>query len=143
VSVSASDQVLIDAPLGEVLAVLRDVDDQSSWWPGMLASEVIATDGDGLVARSRLVNDVKVAKDEFELVYTHGEQSIAWSLAERSSAQRAQTGSWQLEDRDGATLATLELEIATTLPLPGMIQRKVVKDTVKGATKALKRTCES
>jgi ribosome-associated toxin RatA of RatAB toxin-antitoxin module len=142
-SVSASEQVLIDAPLAEVLAVVRDVDGQSTWWPGMLASEVLSTDDEGRVARARLVNDVKVARDEFELDYTHTDRSIAWSLAGRSSAQKEQTGAWTLVERGGSTEATLELTIATTLPLPGLVQRKVVRDTVKGATRALKRRCEA
>ncbi len=142
-SVHASDTVRIDAPLEDVLAVVRDVDGQADWWPGMLASEALASDADGLVSRARLVNDVKVAKDEFELDYTHTDTSMAWTLAGRSSAQKEQTGSWTLADRGGATEATLELTIATTLPLPGMVQRKVVKDTVRGATKALKRRCEA
>jgi ribosome-associated toxin RatA of RatAB toxin-antitoxin module len=142
-SVHASDTVRIDAPLEDVLAVVRDVDAQSDWWPGMLASEVLRSDDGGLVARARLVNDVKVAKDEFELDYTHAEASMAWTLAGRSSAQKEQTGSWTLVDRGGATEATLELTIATSLPLPGLVQRKVVKDTVRGATKALKRRCEA
>jgi ribosome-associated toxin RatA of RatAB toxin-antitoxin module len=141
-SVHASDTVRIEAPLEGVLAVVRDVDGQADWWPGMLASEVLRSDDDGRVARARLVNDVKVARDEFELDYTHAETSMAWSLAGRSAAQKEQTGSWTLVDRGGATEATLELTIATSLPLPGMVQRKVVKDTVRGATKALKRRCE-
>jgi ribosome-associated toxin RatA of RatAB toxin-antitoxin module len=142
-SVHASDTVRIDAPLEDVLAVVRDVDGQADWWPGMLASEVLDSDADGRVARARLVNDVKVAKDEFELDYTHTDTSMAWTLAGRSSAQKEQAGSWTLADRGGATEATLALTIATTLPLPGMVQRKVVKDTVRGATKALKRRCEA
>jgi hypothetical protein len=142
-SVHSSDTVRIDAPLEDVLAVVRDVDGQADWWPGMLASEVLASDADGRVARARLVNDVKVAKDEFELDYTHTDTSMAWTLAGRSSAQKEQAGSWTLADRGGATEATLALTIATTLPLPGMVQRKVVKDTVRGATKALKRRCEA
>jgi hypothetical protein len=142
-SVHASDTVRIDAPLEAVLAVVRDVDGQADWWPGMLASEVLDSDADGRVARARLVNDVKVAKDEFELDYTHTDTSMAWTLAGRSSAQKEQAGSWALADRGGVTEATLALTIATTLPLPGMVQRKVVKDTVRGATKALKRRCEA
>jgi ribosome-associated toxin RatA of RatAB toxin-antitoxin module len=141
-SVSTTERVLIDAPLEEVLAVVRDVDDQSSWWPGMLDSEVLTTHPDGLVARARLVNDVKVAKDEFELDYTHTDTTVAWTLAHRSMAQRAQTGSWTLVDRDGATEVTLALEVESTLPLPGLVQRKVVRDTARGAVRALQRRCE-
>jgi ribosome-associated toxin RatA of RatAB toxin-antitoxin module len=141
-SVTVTERVLIDAPLAEVLAVVRDVDDQSSWWPGMLHSEVLATHDDGLVARARLVNDVKVARDEFELDYTHTDTTVAWSLARRSLAQKGQTGSWTLVDRDGATEVTLALEVDSTLPLPGLVQRKVVRDTVRGAIRALQRRCE-
>lgn len=142
-SVSVTEQVLIDAPLEAVLAVVRDVDAQSDWWPGMLDSEVLATHPDGLVARARLVNDVKVVRDEFELDYTHTDRTVAWTLAHRSLAQKAQVGSWTLTGRGGATEVTLDLEVDPTLPLPGRVQRKVVGDTARGAIRALQRRCES
>ena len=141
-SVTVSRSTTIAAPSEEVLEVVRDVDGQQRWWPGMVTSEVLETDEDGRTRRARIVNDVKVAKDEFELVYDHPEDGLSWELAGTSMAQRSQVGSLMLEPDGGATTATLTLTIATTLPLPKLVQRKVVADAASGALDGLRRFCE-
>jgi hypothetical protein len=45
-------------------------------------------------------------------------------------------------DKGGTTEATMALTVDSSLPLPGFMQKKVVKDTLKGATKALKAHAE-
>ena len=141
-SVTASRSVTIAAPFDEVLAVVRDVGGQQDWWPGMLASEVLETDDEGRATRARIVNDVKVVKDEFETVYEHPNDGLTWQLAGSSMAQRSQVGSLLLEADGDATTATLSLAVATTLPLPKLVQRKVVSYSVSGALEGLKRHCE-
>jgi len=141
-SVTVTRSTTILAPYDEVLEVVRDVGGQQRWWPGMVTSEVLETDGDGRTLRSRIVNDVKVAKDEFELVYTHPEGGLSWELAGTSMAQRSQVGSLLLDTDGDATTATLTLTIATTLPLPKLVQRKVVTDAASGALDGLRRFCE-
>ncbi|MCB0916188.1 MAG: SRPBCC family protein [Actinobacteria bacterium] len=141
-SVSGTQQIVINAPLADVLAIVRDIDGQPSWFPGNLEAEVLETDDAGLPTKARIVNDVKVAKDEFELSYTNSDDSIAWSLVAPSKAQKAQEGSWKLVDKGGSTEATMSLTIDSALPLPGFMQKKVLKDTLNGATKALKKHAE-
>lgn len=138
-SVSASKTVTINAPLDEVLATIRDVAGQKDWWPGTISSEVLETDAEGRPTRAALVNDVKVAKDSFELDYTHTDNGMAWSLVAPSKAQKAQTGSWELTDKGGSTEATVSLTVDSSLPLPGFVQKKVIGDTLKGATEGLKK----
>ena len=134
---SDSMTVTVNAPLDEVLAFLRDIDNQKNWFPGNLASEVLERDEQGRPTRARLVNDVKVAKDEFTLDYAHTDDGFSWHLPAPTSVQKHQEGSWALVDRGGSTEATMSLTIDTALPLPGFVQRKTLKDTLKGATSAL------
>jgi ribosome-associated toxin RatA of RatAB toxin-antitoxin module len=141
-AVSVSSSVVIDAPLDRVLALLRDLPAQVDWFPGCLSSTVLATDDAGLPARARQVNDVKVAKDEFELDYAHTDTSMSWQLVAPSSAQKDASGSWTLAARGAATEATLALSIEPSLPLPGFLVKKALGDSAKGATKALKAYCE-
>jgi hypothetical protein len=136
-AVSESLSVTVNAPVDQVLTFLRDIDNQKNWFPGNLASDVLERDDAGLPTRSRLINDVKVAKDEFELDYTHSDSGFSWSLVAPTKVQKAQTGSWALADKGGKTEATMSLTVDTSLPLPGFVQKKTVKDTLKGATKAL------
>jgi ribosome-associated toxin RatA of RatAB toxin-antitoxin module len=129
--------VTVNAPLDEVLAFLRDIDNQKNWFPGNLASEVLERDEQGRPTKARLVNDVKVAKDDFTLDYAHNDTGFSWHLPKPTSVQKHQEGSWSLVDRGGSTEATMSLTIDTALPLPGFVQRKTLKDTLKGATSAL------
>ncbi len=136
-SVSDSLSVTVNAPAADVIAFLRDIANQSSWFPGNLESEVLETNDDGTVARARLTNDVKVAKDTFEVVYHHSTDGYSWKLAEATKIQKDNSGSWKVVDKGGKSEATMTLSIDTTLPLPGFVQKKTLKDTLKNTTKAL------
>ncbi|MGB7983201.1 MAG: SRPBCC family protein [Candidatus Nanopelagicales bacterium] len=136
-AVTESMEVSVNAPADQVLAFLRDIDNQHNWFPGNLESEVLERDEEDRCVRARMVNDVKVAKDEFALTYTHTEDGFSWTLVEATRVQKSQQGNWQLVDKGGRTLATMTLTVDTALPLPGFIQKKTVKDTLKGATSAL------
>ncbi len=136
-AVSDSLAVTVNAPLGEVLALLRDIDNQHTWFPGNLESEVLERTPDGLVTQARMVNDVKVARDEFVLDYTHTDAGFSWNLPTPTAVQKVHQGSWDLVERDGRTEATMSLMLDASLPLPGFVQRRVVKDTLKAVTRAL------
>ncbi len=136
-AVSESMTVTVNAPIDEVLAFLRDIDNQSTWFPGNTASEVLERDDEGRPSKARLVNDVKVAKDEFVLDYTHNDTGFSWHLPTATRVQKAQEGSWVLVDKGASTEATMSLTVDTAIPLPGFVQKKTVKDTLKGATSAL------
>ncbi len=138
-SVSGSRTVTVNAPLDKVLETVRDVAGQVNWWPGTISAEVTETDDQGRVKRAALVNDVKVAKDTFDIDYAHTDNGMTWSLAAPSKAQKAQSGSWELTADGDKTEATLNLTIDVSLPLPGFVQKKVLNDTLKGATEGLKK----
>lgn len=136
-SVTDSLTVTVNAPADEVLAFLRDIDNQKNWFPGNTASEVLERDDEGRPTKARLVNDVKVAKDEFVLDYAHTDEGFSWHLPEPTKVQKTQAGSWRVVDKGGTSEATMTLTIDTALPLPGFVQKKTLKDTLKGATSAL------
>lgn len=141
-SVTQSRTVTVNAPLADVLAVVRDVPGQVDWWPGMISAAVLESDDQGRTTKARLTNDVKVAKDEFEVAYDHTDTGVSWRLLGKSKAQKSQQGSWRLTDQGGSTEATLDLTVDSSLPLPGFVQRKVIGDQVKGATEGLKKRVE-
>jgi hypothetical protein len=141
-AVSGSETVTINAPLDQVLAVIRNIPGQVDWFPGCVSAEVLSTDADGRPARARQVNDVKVAKDEFEVDYAHTDSGMSWKLVAPSKAQKDASGSWSLTAKGAGTEATLTLSIDPSLPLPGFIMKKALGDTLKGATKGLKKHCE-
>ena len=142
-AVSGSETVTINAPLDQVLAVVRNIPGQVDWFPGCVSAEVLSADAEGLPTRARQVNDVKVAKDEFEVDYAHTDTGMSWTLVAPSKAQKDASGSWRLAPKGSGTEATLTLTIDPSLPLPGFLMKKAIGDTLKGATKGLKKHCES
>jgi ribosome-associated toxin RatA of RatAB toxin-antitoxin module len=136
-AVTDSLTVTVNAPVDQVLAFLRDIDNQKNWFPGNSASEVLERDEEGRPTKARLVNDVKVAKDEFVLDYSHDDAGFSWHLPTPTKVQKTQEGSWRVVDKGGQSEATMTLTIDTALPLPGFVQKKTLKDTLKGATSAL------
>lgn len=143
-SITVSHTVTVNAPLAEVLAVARDVEKQPTWWPGMLEAEVLETDAEGRCAVGRMVNDVvKIGRDEFRLAYQHSEDSIRWSLVEHSTMQKRQDGSWTFRETGGGTEATVRLDLDTTLPLPGFVQKQILGGVAKGAATGLRDFMQS
>lgn len=139
------ESVSIDRPAAEVLEVLRDIDNQSTWWPGQYLSEVLETGDDGLVHKAKIGNDLKLAKDEFVVIYTHspGTSGYSWVLERATLAQKSQRGSWTLAERGADRCeVTLDVALEPLVPLPGFVIRRVVGDGLKDAVKALKRHCE-
>ncbi|NLJ52597.1 MAG: cyclase [Intrasporangiaceae bacterium] len=143
--ISVESTVRIGCSTNEVMAVLHDIAGQHEWWPGQYLSEPLQTDDEGRVTRSRIGNDVKIAKDEFEVAYTHDPSGAgySWVLVEASTLQRAQVGSWEVRPHGDESEVTLRLMVDSTLPLPGFLLKKTLQDTVNGATKGLRRRCES
>lgn len=141
--IRAEHTVAVAVPAAAVLATARDVAGQPEWWPGMISSEVLDQDAQGQVRRARIVNDAKVVTDTFEVVYEHLADGLSWELQGSSRAQRAQQGAWRVVAVDDqACEATLELTIEAALPLPKLVQRRVVGDAVRGAAEGLRRHCE-
>ncbi len=140
---SGSESITINAPLDTVLAAVIDLPGQVDWFPGLISCEVTEVDEYDRPTSAHQVNDLKLAKDEFDLLYEHTDDGMSWTLAAPSMAQKKSTGSWVLEDLGGSTKATLSLSVDPAIPLPGFMVRKSMKDTLSGATKGLKRYCEN
>ncbi len=132
---------MIPAPVDRVAAVLRDLPAQSEWFPGCVDAEVLEADGEGQPLRARQVNDVKVARDEFELVYDQQPGSMGWTLAAPSTAQKAASGRWSWAQDAGGTVVELELTVEPSIPIPGFMAKKVLGDTAKGAIEGLRKYC--
>jgi hypothetical protein len=55
-----------------------------------------------------------------------------------TSVQKSQVGSWQVtEVDDDRSKATMTLTVDTSLPMPGFVQKRIIKDTLKGAVSGL------
>lgn len=135
-------KILINAPRERILDVIGDVRDYPQWATGTTAAEV-TREGDAPLrpARAKFTLET-VLKDVYELAYEWADDGVSWTLVS-SQLQKSQNGRYELTDAgDGRTSVRYELEIATAVPMLGMLRRKAESRIVDTALKALKRRVE-
>jgi len=87
-----------------------------------------------------------VVQDEYTLVYEYAEDlsRIQWRLAGPSKIQKAQDGSYDIEENpDGTSTVTYTLAVELSIGMLGMFKRKAEKMIMDSALRDLKRQVES
>jgi hypothetical protein len=140
----ANLSVEIDAPLGEVLATIRDVESQVTWVPEILEAELLEEyEDDGLPATAHFKAAAPVGTDEYILEYDHADDGMSWRLVS-GKLQSGQEGRYVLRRIDDArTEVTFSLTISHHLPLPGFVRQRVIKGLVSNTVNGLKEHLES
>lgn len=138
----------IDAPSGEVLAVIADFDAYPQWAGAVKSAEVLSKGPGGRAARVAFVLDAGVIKDSYELDYTwdvaaDGTGRLAWTLSRPGKLVKALDGSYTLAAADVGTRVTYQLTVDVTIPMLGMLKRKAEKSIIETALNELKKRVES
>jgi len=92
------------------------------------------------------VIDAGVVADEYTLEYEYADDisRIEWHLVSPSKMQKAQVGSYDIEDNgDGTSTVTYSLAVDLSIAMMGMFKRKAEKMIMDTALKELKRRVES
>jgi uncharacterized membrane protein len=139
----ASSNITVNAPLGDVLAVIADIESYPQWTGQIKSAEVLGTDADGRPKQARFVMDAGVLKDEYVLEYDWTDTGVAWQLVGKSTVQKSQVGSYALADKGDATEVTYRLAVDISMPMLGMFKRKAEKMIMDSALKELKKRVES
>jgi carbon monoxide dehydrogenase subunit G len=142
---SSSQSITIPAPPAEVAAVICDFAAYPEWAGGVRGCQVLEEYEDGYASQVRFRVDATVFQDEYTLAYEYAEDisRIEWRLVAPSKAQRAQTGSYDLEPADGGTLVTYTLEVELAISLPGFLRRRAEKTIMDTALKELRKRVEA
>lgn len=143
---SSTQSIAIAAPAAAVAEVIADFPHYPEWISGMKSTEVLEEFDDGYGHLVRFHLDAGVFKDVYELRYEYSEDltRISWTLDKPSSVQKAQVGSYDLnEDADGATVVTYTLAVDLDIPMLGMFKRKAEKMIMDSALKELKKRVET
>ncbi|MBM6546204.1 SRPBCC family protein [Janibacter sp. YIM B02568] len=144
---STRSTILINAPAGEIIDVIADLESYPEWVKDMKDVEILSEDGDGWPDRARLTLDAGPIKDTYSLDYTwdvdeDGLGSVSWTLVE-ATILKAMDGTYTLEDvGDGQTKVIYDLAVDINIPMLGMIKRKAAKVITDTALKELKKRCE-
>jgi hypothetical protein len=101
----------VDAPPGDVFAVLQELVDYPSWWPEVRAAEPVGHDAARLTCRSAL---------PYDLVFTTTQSRrdpVAGILEADLAGDLAGFSRWTITASGAGTLAVFEEEVEATKPL--------------------------
>ena len=138
-AIRASREIVIEAPPGEILAALADVESIPAWSAVHKRAEVIDRYDDGRPHHVRVALRVLGLVDEERLEYHWGPNWLVWD-AERTLQQYAQHVEYTLEP-DHTNMATnvrIEITVEPAVPLPHFLVKKAGKAVLESATRGLR-----
>src|SRR5215210_2786268 len=139
----AEHTVEIAAPIETCFAAITDYETFPKWQGAVVDTEVLDWDTEGRGKVVRLFIDAKVRKVDYTLDYRYDRpERIEWDFVEGNGINGAD-GHYLFEDLgDGRTRATYKLGLEVGIPMPGMVARRVHKQTLKASVEDLKREAE-
>jgi ribosome-associated toxin RatA of RatAB toxin-antitoxin module len=143
---TSTQSIVIGAAPARIAEVICDFPRYPEWVSAARSVEVLEEFEDGYASQVRFVIDAGVVQDEYILSYEYAEDisRIEWHLVKPSRMQKAQTGSYDIEDNgDGTATVTYELSVELSIGMMGMFKRKAEKVIMDTALKELKRRVES
>ena len=138
----ASSSIVIDAPVDEVLGVIRDLPSYPQW-AGQIASATVLEEGAHGPTRATFALSASGFSDDYTLVYQWQADGVSWELAEPTKLQKSQRGSYRLAAQGSSTQVTYLLTLESKVPMIGMMRRKAEKMIIDSALKELKKRVES
>ena len=122
----------IDAPLGNVWAVVENVTIAPEWQGGLDVMTVLERDSEGRPTLVETENDIKVRRIKAHVRFRYeGPTRLAWT--QEKGDMKSVEGAWTLEDLgDGRTRATYTLDAD-----PGRMLGLVIRGPVEAATRAI------
>ena len=143
---SSTQSIVIAAPPDRIAAVICDFVHYPEWVTATKSVEILEVYEDGYASQVRFQLDAGVVADEYTLAYEYAEDisRIEWHLVEPSKMQRAQDGSYDIDDNgDGTSTVTYTLSVDLAIGMLGMFRRKAEKMIMEAALTELKKRVES
>lgn len=130
---------MIEAPPGEILAALADIESLPDWSPVHKRAEVIDRYDDGRPHHVRVAMRVLGLVDEEVLEYHWGPNWLVWD-AGRTSQQYAQHVEYTLKSDHAAKATNVRVEITVepAAPLPHFLVKRASKAVLESATCGLR-----
>lgn len=138
------DSTVVDATVGDVMAVISDFSAYPEWSTSIRSTEVLSTGSDGRPDRVRFELEAGAIVDEYVLAYSWSadDRSLEWRL-ESSTLQKSQRGSYRLAPVEDGTRVDYELEIELAVPVIGSLRSRAERRILGDALSELKRRAES
>lgn len=138
-AIRASREIVIEAPPGEILAALADIDSLPVWSAVHKRAEVIDRYDDGRPHHVRVAVRVLGLIDEEILEYHWGPNWLVWD-AERTNQQYAQHVEYTLkpDPMTNATNVRVDITVEPAAPLPHFLVKRASKAVLESATRGLR-----
>jgi Polyketide cyclase / dehydrase and lipid transport len=141
VAVRASREVLIDAPLEEILDALADIESVPSWSPLHKRVEVLDKYDDGRPHRVKVQYKLMGITDKELLEYHWGRDWMVWD-AEETFQQHAQHVEYTMWPEAGQTRVRFDITMELRAPIPEFLMKRAKKFVLDVATEGLRhRVC--
>ena len=139
----AEHTVEIAAPIGTCFDAIVDYDSFPRWQSAVNKVEVQSLGEDGLGERVRLYLSAKGQKVDYTLNYSYERpREIRWDFVEGNGVKDVD-GTYRFEAMgDERTRASYKLGIDPSLPVPGIVARRIHSQTLKKSVEELKGEAE-
>ncbi len=142
---TSTQSITVAAPRARIAEVICDFARYPEWVSAAKRVEVVEEYEDGYASQVRFVLDAGMLQDEYTLGYDYAEDlsRIEWHLVTPSRIQKAQDGSYDIEEQeDGTSTVTYTLAVELAIAMLGMFKRKAEKIIMDTALRELKRRVE-
>lgn len=140
----SENSITIEAPIGEVVAVLTDLATYPTWSTAIKSVEVQDKDATGRASKAKMSIDAGVMKDRVILDYDWSKSpaEISFSLDE-ADLLTEMSGAYEITDNgDDTTTVKYQLTVALSMPVPAMMRQKAERATIDLALSQLKTKLE-
>jgi carbon monoxide dehydrogenase subunit G len=139
-----SGEVDIEATPEEVLAVITDFGSYPRWAKGVKSAKVLKKDSKGRPSEVVVEAGQMGFNSKQNLKYTYKANSggVAWKSTTCDGVTRSVDGTYDLEEKDGATHVTYQMKMELAMPVPGLVKRQAERMITDSALKGLKKEVE-
>ena len=141
----SENSITIEAPIGEVVAVLTDLASYPTWSTAIKSVEVQDKDASGRATKAKMSIDAGVMKDRVILDYDWSKSPTEISFAlDDADLLTEMSGTYEIADNgDDTTTVKYQLTVALSMPVPAMMRQKAEKATIDAALAQLKSHLEA
>jgi uncharacterized membrane protein len=137
-AVTDSREIVIEAPVADILAVLADVTAAPTWSTQYQSAEVLESYDDGRPKRVRAKVKAAGLTDVQEVQYTWTDHVVSWTLVKATQVKR-QDATYTLTPQGDKTKVRFDIYVDLAVPIPGFLLKPALKGAMDTATEGLRK----
>ena len=135
---SDSKEVVIEASLDEIIAVLDDIEAMPEWNSDQESAEILDRTDDGHPHQVKMRVKAAGMADEMVVAYTYSGNVVSSSLVS-SGRLKKQESKWTMTPEGDKTRLKFDLTVDPSVPIPGFILKRALKGAMNDNTEGLRK----